>query len=445
MIPRLLLLLAFALQNILCFSQSLFEFDYHFDVNNTREKYRAFMVRNNDGTGFMRVKFYDEDVKAAILVDLDMQEHYLGDEDPEDDTKTDSSVLVFRGYNPKIISGPAKYVYDPDLFIFQYNAQTGTYEPISVISEDKQHHQYEGVINDVAFLNEDDLTKELMSGYFTSDDDVYKNLFEEAEVRGLTPAQQQTKLHLVLVANTEDVSIGSTCIVDKDATYKTFSSIAEFLGIGFSPKVISGKDFSKLNVENAINELQPAGNDIVVFYYSGHGFSDSKDRHTYPYLDLRDKVSQQFGGPYALNLEDIYLKIRSKGARLNLVLSDCCNADPNLSNIHTGEVATTRHSSVGWNMQNCRALFLNEKPASIMMTAASKGELSAGNSTGGIFTFNFRETMEKSFGPFYNVLNWQQVLNLSKQQTITQAMRTLCVQPDNSRKVCVQNPVFRVE
>ena len=443
---RLLMLLVFAFSGAFSYCQSLFEFDYQFDVENEREHYNAFMLRNDDGTGFMRVRYFDKEKQAWILVDLEMQEHYFGDEDPNDNNKTDSSILVFEGYDPEVITGPADLKYDPDVFLFQYNKKTHNYEPLSVISDDKEHNkEYDGTINDVKLLNESDLTKEKVSLYFTDQDDIYKNLFEEATVRSLTPQQRQTQLFLIVVANTEDISIGTTCVVDRDATLKTFNTIADFLGINFTPKVISGKDFSKVNVDNALRDLQPGPNDIVVFYYSGHGFSNAKDTYRFPYLDLRDKVSQQYGGVYALNIDDIYRKIKAKGARLNLVLSDCCNSDPSLSNVSTGDIASTRHSSVGWNVENCRALFMNEKPLSVLMTAASKGELSAGNSTGGIFTFNFRESMEKSFGPFYNLVSWDQVLKTSQAQTIKKARNTLCIQEDNSRKVCVQNPVFKVE
>ncbi len=127
--------------------------------------------------------------------------------------------------------------------------------------------------------------------------------------------------------------------------------------IQFVPKMIFGKEFSKINVDNAINAISPGPADIVVFYYSGHGFSNIKDKYSFPYLDLRDKSFQTYGGAYTLNIEDIYNRIRAKGARLNLVFSDCCNSDPSQSSIITSDVAGTRSSSIGWNINNCKALF----------------------------------------------------------------------------------------
>jgi hypothetical protein len=352
--------------------------------------------------------------------------------------------LIFEGIDPHVIIGGADVEYDPDVFWFEKNKETGFYEPWAVVSEGDNNEDVQGEITKMKLLNQEDLTKELVSQYFTPKDEFYINLFETT-VRSLTPQQKNTRLFLLVVANTEDISIGTTCVVDKDATYKTFSQLAEFLEIQFVPTVIFGKEFSKVNVDNAINAIKPAPGDIVVFYYSGHGFNDVKSSQTFPFLDLRDKTFQNFGGAYTLNIEDIYKRIKAKGARLNLVFSDCCNADPSQTSLVSSDGATTRNSSIGWSMENCRALFMNEKPLSVLMTAASKGQLSAGNTTGGIFTFNLRETLEKTIGPFFFNVSWNGLLTTAQAQTINKAKHTWCKQEDNSRKVCVQNPAFKME
>lgn len=438
--PRVLLISILAFCSCACYAQSsVYEFEYYFDINNTRESYNAFMVRNGDGTGFMRVRYIDDATKTPIIIDMMMQEHYMGDE--KDKTATDSSILVFEGFDPQVIVGPKDEKYDPDIFLFYKNETTGYYEPAAVVSTDDNGKDVEGVFK-MNLLNENNLTKELVSKYFTPEDGVFENIFEEATVR-IPPSQKNTRLFLLIVANTDDISIGPTCVVDKDATYKTFSQLAEFMQIKFMPKVIFGKDFTKVNVDNAINAINPNPEDIIVFYYSGHGFAYTTDNHVFPYLDLRDKAFQNFGGEFTLNMEDIYKRIKSKGARLNLVLSDCCNADPSQSNTISTDVATTRTSSIGWNMENCKALFMDASPISVLMTAASKGELSAGNSTGGIFTFNFRESLEKSIGHFANNVSWQQLLTSAQQQTVTKAQRTWC---DKEKKiVCKQKPTYTLE
>ena len=442
MLHRILLIAILAFWGCAGIAQSsIYEFEYYFDINNTRENYNAFMVRNGDGTGFMRVRYIDEATKAPIVIDLLMQEHYMGDENADDEKSTDSSILVFEGFDPQVVIGPKDEKYDPDIFLFYKNDATGYYEPAVVVSTDDDSKDVEGVFN-MHLLNEANLTKELVSKYFTPEDGFFDNFFESATVR-IPTSQKNTRLFLLLIANTDDISIGPTCVVDKDATYKTFSQLAEFMQIQFVPKIIFGKDFTKVNVDNAINSINPGTADIVVFYYSGHGFAYSTDNHLFPFLDLRDKAFQNFGGSFTLSMEDIYKRIKSKSARLNLVLSDCCNADPSQNSTISSDVATTRTSSIGWNMENCMRLFMDTKPISILMTAASKGELSAGNSTGGIFTFNFRESLEKSIGHFASNVSWQQLLTAAQQQTVTKAQRTWC---DKDKKiVCKQKPTYTLE
>jgi len=428
-------------------SQSLYEFEYYYQEKTGREDYKAFFVRNEDGTGFVRVLFFDPDEKQHTVVEMLIQEHYDTDEKGNPDT----NALVVETYDPNVLSGNKKNGYSPDYFWFKKSGDGDFFEPWAVVSPDENNQVHEGVISNVRLIETRDLTREFVSQYFAENETFYKNLFDVAVVKGLgnkpTASTANAKLHLVLVANTEDASIGTTCVVDKDATLKSFQQIAEYLNLPFTPQVIFGKYYSKVNVDNAINSLNPGSSDIVVFYYTGHGYSNSNDSYTFPYLDLRTKDYQPIGGEYTLNMQDIYNRIKSKGARLNIVLSDCCNSDPSLSNRSTTGTASLRTSSLGWSLQNCQQLFLNEKRTSILMTAAAKGELSAGNnSNGGFFTFNFRESLEKRMGLFSQLVSWEDLLVAAKKQTITKAANTICPNVSGSGfSDCKQTPVFVIE
>lgn len=435
-LPALLALLLFVYNSN---AQSLYELKYHFDLKKGRENYKAFMLRNEDGTGIVRLEYYNNQTKERNLVEMDIVESYGIDEKGN----TDSTMLIYVGLDQRRVLGTTPY--EPDNFVLSLNKETGFFEPAYVVSFAEDRAEDMGILDEITLLQKEDLTKERVLQCFTDKCEFYVNLFE-TEVRSLSPQEKQTQLHLILVANTEDRKIGKTCAIDKDATFKLYSEIADFLNIKFNPTVIAGKDFSKINVEKAIKGLSPAAGDIVIFYYSGHGFNDLQNNTKYPFLDLRDKASQTFGGQFTLNIESIYRDIKNKGARMNLVLSDCCNNDPSQTVNISAEAASTRVSSIGWNMDNCRALFMKNNAFSLLMTAASKGELSAGNSAdGGFFTFNFSESLEKAMGPFSNNVSWPGLLTSAQKQTIEKAKRSACRQPDNSVRVCVQNPVFSVE
>lgn len=436
---RLCLLLTGLFIAVTTHSQTLYEMRYSYTSEGVTDRLSAFILRNDDGTGMVRVAYQNRGDNKKKLVEMVMQESYGQHEDGTDD----SAQLVFVGLDPHFIVGTPDDYFLEDHFVFTFNVDSGFYEPSFVFSMPDDTSTQVGQLDEVRFLNQEDLTRELVMEFFTEEDDFYKQLFETS-TRELSPDDKMAQLHLVLVANTEDRDIGKTCVIDKDATYKTFSEIAEFLEINFKPTVIAGKEFSKVNVDKAVSSVRPGPNDIVVFYYSGHGFNEVDEPYQFPYLDLRDKSFQKYGGPFTLNIESIYQKLRSKGARLNLVISDCCNKDPTSGALVSSEGASTRTSSIGWNKENCQALFMSKQPLSIMMTAAQKGELSAGNpSDGGIFTFIFREQLEKALGPFTRNPSWNNLVQSAKKETVNKAKTTWC----NKEKkiVCVQNPVFKME
>ncbi|MBI1344470.1 MAG: hypothetical protein GC171_16225 [Terrimonas sp.] len=442
---RALIFLFFITISLATGAQSLFELTYHFELPKGREDYRAFMLREDDGTGLVRLEYYDLDTHTRNIVEMDIEEHFGVDKNGVED----STILVLVGSNQQQIMG--NVMYPPDNFVLSLNPETGYYEPSIVLSIGDDEQEDIGVLDDIRLLNQEDLTVELVSHYFTTDDEFFKQLFVN-EVRGLTPQEKQTQLHLIVVANTEEKIIGNTCRIDKESVLKTYSELSEFLGIQFKPTVIADKDFSKVNVDNAINNLRPGNRDIVVFYYSGHGFNEARDGYQFPYLDLRDKSYQTYGGQYALNIEAVYQKIKAKGARLNLVLSDCCNNDPSQTNNTSTDVASTRASQIGWSLEKCKALFMSDQRQSILMTAASKGELSGGNSnSGGIFTFNFIGSLEQFIGQLpqkshANIeVTWRNLVTEAQKQTINKANHTLCRQIDNSLRVCRQTPVYKFD
>jgi hypothetical protein len=252
-------------------------------------------------------------------------------------------------------------------------------------------------------------------------------------------------MYLLIAANTLDDDIGATCEVDRKGTEKLFTELADFMGIPLIKKSIYDKEYTKANVEVALQSLNPSPKDIVVFYYSGHGFSQ-QDQRLYPYISLTSKISES-AVANSLNMEDIFNRIKNKGARFNLVLSDCCNTPiGNPGIIVPVEYAKTRSSQVGWDLDNCKSLFLNPKPTSIMMTAASRDEYSCGIRDGGLFTLTLRAALADYFSKLRNNVTWGEVLADVKNQTIKRADHTARADkgPDGNNLRCKQHPIFQI-
>ncbi len=419
-------------------AQSVYYFEYRFSDDTTL--YQAFLVHNDDGTGFCRVRFYDPEIRSDLLVEMDMEDNYYTDKNGYLDT----TKLYFKGSNPKIIVGDKNYKYYPDRFWFKLDPRSGLFEPWAVTSPTDEGTSQGKFVVPPNLIEQQELTEDFVSYFFLPEDDFYKSLFTTTQ-RQLTPSQKQAQLHLVIVANTEDESIGPTCALDKDRTLKTFKDLAEFLGIGFDPKVIFGDTYNKQNVQAAVDGLNPNPKDMVVFYYSGHGFNDPQGNRTFPNMALSNK-SFEDAVASSMNIEDVYNLIKRKGARFNLVLSDCCNNKPDDKESISCDIPRTRSSTLGWSLENCKSLFMNDKPMSILATAAQKGEQSTGNMAyGGFFTSQFRSNLVTYFGPFHQFPTWDAVLAEAQKTTTEQAENSRCSQANQTVKVYKQHPVYRIQ
>ena len=417
-------------------SQSVYLLQYNLQKETGKTGYTAFFVRNDDGTGLLRVKYISPVNREAVLLEMNVQEEYT-------DMKEGIAIsdkLLYRLADPKFITGSDKDFQPPFLW-FKRNAVNTEYEPWGVTTTLADTTSI-NTFSSVTFLENNALKKDLVLEYFTTGDTFYKNLFE-TRTRDLSPVEKNTKLILLVVANINDTAIGPSCKKDMERTVETFTKLTDFLKIKLDYKTISGKDYNKENVEKEINNLSPKPNDIVVFYYSGHGFRKPKDNRRFPYIDLRPKPD----GTYmvnSLNMEDIYESIKKKGARLNLVMSDCCNTEVTASNAIGAPVARKKGLLMTYNLENCRALFFNPKPVSILATAADAGQkASSNNEFGGFFSFYFKSSMENQLSFFKKNVSWESLLQDAKKQTIRKAEHTYCDKPYIPENICEQYPVWK--
>ncbi|RYY66226.1 MAG: hypothetical protein EOO13_16070, partial [Chitinophagaceae bacterium] len=303
-----LVLLSFAAE-----AQSIFSIKYRFTNIQDTALYNVFLVRNDDGTGFYRVRFFDAETNDYMIVQLDMEETVFKDKDGNyDETK-----IYFKGSEPWIVYGDTNYHYYPERFWFRLDANSGWYEPWAVTSPDEKGTAHGSFVGKPELIEQEDLTEAYVGQFFLEEEEFYKSLFKVKQ-RSLTAEQKQARLHLILVANTEDESIGATCQLDRVRTMKTYKDLAEFMGIAFSPKEIYGNEYSKTAVQYAVQMLKPAPQDIVVFYYSGHGFSNSNANMRFPDMALSNKGYED-ARANSWNMEEVYNLIKQKGARFNLV------------------------------------------------------------------------------------------------------------------------------
>lgn len=431
------------LQSFYCVNaQSLYYFQYNFHAPNDTVTYNAFLVRYDDGTGMMRIKYKAPSTATDMIVEMTSEETYFTDKDDIEDT----TKLVLIMQHPKFITGDSNTLFTYPVFTFKSNKASGYFEPDEVSVSEKDRLM-PGASFHAELLNQASLSRIFALQYFNRDDEFFVNLFKPKSRGGfnLAPDEKNIRIHLLIVADVLDTSIGNSCKMDMERTLQTFDSLRKYMGLdakNFLTKTISGKDLSKKNVQTAINNLKPSPNDIVIFYYSGHGFRLPENSRRFPNIKLktfhksRDDVLNN-----SLNIEDIFDQIKSKGARLNLVLSDCCNDDIFSENAKGSEPAKSRGSNIEWSETNVRALFLNKLPVDILATAAQGGQRASSNDRfGGFFSFYFKTAMENYSSKLKNNVDWNQVFQDAKVQTTFKANHTYCDKPNR----CMQVPDYEI-
>jgi hypothetical protein len=419
-------------------AQSVYQVAFTFPNANDSILYKAIFVNYDNGKGIMRIKFVSQPGNDSMLVEMDATEEFK-----EENANCDKNDRIYyKLQNAKYIDGNNRNTQLPQYFYFKKDPVSGLFEPFGVSSSMDECITPVVEFRSVNFIEQKDLTAGFVLEYFKVHEKFYRNLFVTNNSRALTVSEQNINLILLVVANVNDTAIGQACRNDMNNAIKFFKKISQFIGIKFRYDTIAGNNYFIKNVKEAIANLNPNPNDIVVFYYTGHGFRIEKDTRQAPYIDLRHKVDKTFKlTDNSLSMEDIFALVKKEGARLNLVLADCCNSLITKKNAKAAAPAKTKGFEMNWSTENSRDLFLNGSPTSILATAALPGQLATCNDNfGGFFSYFFRSAIENQFSYFKNNVTWEQVFEETKRQTKYKADRTACPLPENPRNRCSQYP-----
>lgn len=425
------------------FSQTIYQLQ--FQLNNPAEniKTKALFVLNDPGRGFVRIKFLFPFDSSVAIIEMKTEEQFVTGKDGE----TDTTQLIYKSSNAKLVTGNYKAALLPVDFWFKMNSQTRELEPAFAKSTDNKGKEILVPFLNSSLIKTEELTKELVAEYFNESEPFYTNLFKTT-TRGLTALEKKTKIYLLIVANTGDSTIGIPCKNSMNLIEETFSNIAENLGIKIQVRKVFGEKYSKGNVEKEISSLKPitTPNDVVIFYYVGHGFRKTKDSRPFPFIDLRanpkEKVLAQ-----AVNTEDIFAKIKPLNARFTMVMTDCCNSYIDAPVPIVSADPRPRASGKILSIEKCRALFLNPKRMTLLLTAADIGQYASCNvELGAFFSFYLKGAMENALSDVKTTApSWYQVIDEAKAQTINKARRTYCEKPNIPANICKQSPFYQVQ
>lgn len=136
-----------------------------------------------------------------------------------------------------------------------------------------------------------------------------------------TAVPAKRAIHLLLVADTKDSQVGSSCRETIRYFQNSFvPSLKEHTGLVVKAQYIYGEDFERSNVNARLRELQTLPDDAIVFYFAGHGYNRGLGK--FPTIILSDyspTVERQ------RDLTSIYNELKAKAHGLLVVVGETCN------------------------------------------------------------------------------------------------------------------------
>ncbi|MDE5701480.1 MAG: caspase family protein [Bacteroides sp.] len=226
--------------------------------------------------------------------------------------------------------------------------------------------------------------------------------------------KQLPVFHAILFTDTNDKYIGKATELDlskvSSMLIETQSSLQGEME--FKYYIYPGTYCNPKNLHRVLDGININPQDVVFFYYSGHGTRSMHDKSDYPQMCLGLSVNRQ---SEMISVEGLDREIAKKKPRLRLTISDCCNSvgenvSPKLEISKGASVVSSQTKA------NYKKLFL-EKSGNIIVTSSRKGETSSCNlKMGGFFTFCLMYVMEQAVKQ--DVTDWNIIMESTYKSTV---------------------------
>ncbi len=184
--------------------------------------------------------------------------------------------------------------------------------------------------------------------------------------------------------------IGTSVEKDRANIKALLKDIEASTGLTLKGKLFHKKE--QLSAPKIINQLQKmeiGRDDVVFFYFSGHGVRIAEHDSKWPKLELP-------GSDHVLWMSTVIEQVNDKNPRLAIVMADSCNwlyGKPLPKDTASPFTADPADPAAGY-----KALFLHSK-GTVYASGSSKGETAVGlDKTGGMFTNAFRGVLAKDKG-----------------------------------------------
>lgn len=232
---------------------------------------------------------------------------------------------------------------------------------------------------------------------------IYRSIFLTLFLLIIPTVLQAGNFHVILVTDTRAANIESSVAADQANMSAFVHEVSKYTDLALNEKIFNGENLTSEALYKYIDGLQVTEEDVVLFYYSGHGFRTMSKGDANPWPSMffsLEKVGVDF---YALTMT-----LADKLPRLMFSLADCCN-----NFIPEGRIPMQSRFFLFQDDRSkevYRKLFLDSQ-GMIMISTSEKGELSWCIPKGALYTLAFLETLKEETSAWFPSTSWESILD----------------------------------
>lgn len=253
----------------------------------------------------------------------------------------------------------------------------------------------------------------------------------------------QGTLRTIIFADNNDDRIGEGVQSNLENIQTEIDIIASSIGMEnrqAAPLIYEQFNCNPQKLKECIKNFKCGNNDIVLFFYFGHGGRSTQDKSEFPQMCLGKNYLNE--NSQWVPLEDVKNAIMKQNPRFLLVMGDCCNdADSGVSpkwGILTSASASEINNT---QKEGMKRLFLNSR-GYVIVSGSSKGEYSWYNNNypdgGGYLTDAFINELEIYTSNTANT-NWDTLMKNVHDKVLKKTQELVNY---NSQKFTLQHPRY---
>lgn len=253
------------------------------------------------------------------------------------------------------------------------------------------------------------------------------------------PAVNAQTIHWITFTDTaQDDAIGSWKMLNSKWINVVNAALA-IKGYRYDIQDFCGILATKKNCEEVIKNLKSWPEDIIVFYYIGHGGRSIDKRQKFPKL----KFVQSEGARYELS--KIHDQLKSKNARLTITIGMCCNYGQEPPSDNLALITYYGENEKPLIDENIQDLFLKYK-GDIIISSAKPNEYSFGGWRVRDLKMDFfTYALIKQFGNLMsqsNFITWESLMNSVRDKVVN--MVEYCQKKEYLEPWKTQEPQYKI-